>query len=189
MYKSVLADASFQKQLLECDRDLAAKARAQGCRCGGALHAGPYQRKPRGVPTGLGEDYSRRFSFSCAVDGCRKRETPSSFRFLGAKVYVSTLVILLTVLQQGPTEARLQRLSAIPGVDRRTLRRWREWWLTRFQESRFWQEAKAMFMPPADPARIPSALLDRFTGSPQERLLALLRLLLPITGGAAVQAI
>jgi hypothetical protein len=47
-----------------------------------------------------------------AVDGCRKRATPSSFRFLGPKVYVATLMILLTVLQLGPTEGRPRRLAA-----------------------------------------------------------------------------
>jgi hypothetical protein len=121
------------------------------------------------------------------VGGCRKRKPPASFRFLGPKVYVFTLVILLTVLQQGPTEARLRRLAAETGVDRRTLLRWREWWLKSFQESPFWQVARAAFMPPADPALIPLSLLDRFAGSSEERLLALMRLLLPITGGAAAQ--
>ena len=122
------------------------------------------------------------------MDGCRKRSLPASFRFLGPKVYVATLVILLTVLQQGPTAARLQRLAAETGVDRRTLLRWRRWWLETFQESRFWQAARAAFMPPADPGLIPLCLLDRFDGSPEARLLSLLRFLLPITGGGVQPA-
>ena len=188
MYKSVMADAIFHNQLLEFDRDLAIRARAQGCSCRGALHSGDFQRKPRGVPRGLGDDCARRFCFSCSIRRCRKRTTPSSLRFLGRKVYVSTLVVL-AALQNGATEARLQRLAAVPGVDRRTLRRWRDWWLKAFQKSRFWQAAKAAFMPPADPALIPLSLLSRFTGTPQGRLLALLRFILPITGGASAQAV
>ncbi len=187
MYKSLIGDVLFQTQLLAFDRDLVASARARGCPCGGALHSGDYQRKPRGLCRGLGPEHSRRFSLACAVDGCRKRAMPASFRFLGPKVYVATLVILLTALRLGPTAARLRRLAAETGVDRRTLARWRQWWLKAFQESAFWRAAQALFMPPADPALIPLALLDRFAGSPEARLLSLLRLLSPITGGAAAR--
>jgi hypothetical protein len=184
-----MADAIFHKQLLAFDRDLAATARAKGCSCRGVLHSGDFNRKPRGAPRGLGDDHARRFSFNCSVRRCRKRNTPSSLRFLGRKVYVATVVILAAALQHGATEARLQHLAAVPGVDRRTLRRWREWWLKAFQESRFWQAAKAAFMPPADAASIPLSVLDRFAGAPEARLLTLLRFLLPITGGASARAV
>ena len=77
LYQAVLADAKFHAQLLVFDRDLSATARAAGCgRCGGVLHSALFGRKPRGGPAGLGRDYARRFSFCCAVDGCRKRLTP-----------------------------------------------------------------------------------------------------------------
>jgi hypothetical protein len=96
---------------------------------------------------------------------------------------------LAAALQNGATETRLQRLAAVTGVDRRTLQRWRKWWLKAFQASRFWRAAKAAFMPPADPSSIPDALLDRFGGSAEQRLLALMRFLRPITGAAAAQVI
>ena len=84
MYQAVLADAKFHEQLLVFDRDLAASARAARCwLCGGALHSASYDRKPRGGPAGFGQEYAERFSFCCAVDGCRKRTTPPSLRFLG----------------------------------------------------------------------------------------------------------
>src|SRR4249920_3425051 len=90
VYQALLADARFHEQLLVFDRDLAASARAARCRlCGGALHSGSYARKPRGGPAGLGQEYAERFSFCCAVDGCRKRTTPPSLRFLGRKVYLA----------------------------------------------------------------------------------------------------
>jgi transposase-like protein len=58
--------------------------------------------------------------------------TPSSLRFLGPKVYLATAVTLVTAMQQGVTAARVQRLSADLGIDRRTLGRWRKWWLETF---------------------------------------------------------
>ena len=54
--------------------------------------------------------------------------------------------------------------------------------------SPFWQIARAAFMPPVDQARLPATLLERFTGDVREQLIALLRFLAPITGGAGMQA-
>lgn len=185
MYQALIADATFHEQLLVFDRDLAASARTTGCvHCGGVLHSARYRRKPRGVPAGLGEDYRQRFSFCCAVDGCRGRMTPASLRFLGRKLYLATLVILATALQHGATPARLRQLAVVAGIDRRTLARWRSWWLARFPAGRFWRVASAAFVPPVDPTSLPLSLLDRFAGDVRERLLALLRFLAPITGGA-----
>jgi len=60
--------------------------------------------------------------------------------------------------------------------------------LTTFAASPFWQAARVLFMPPVDQQRLPSSLLERFAGGLEERLVALLRLLGPITGGAVVHA-
>ncbi|HME24447.1 MAG TPA: hypothetical protein VKI44_24460 [Acetobacteraceae bacterium] len=186
MYQVVLADAKFHEQLLVFDRDLSAAARAAGCgQCGGALHSAPFGRKPRGGPAGLGQDYARRFSFCCAVDGCRKRLTPPSLRFLGRKVYLATVVTLISAMLHGTTPARLTRLSIVPGIDRRTLARWRVWWLATFTEGPFALVAKATFMPPVDTAGLPASLLDRFAGDLADRLTALLRFVAPLTGGAS----
>jgi hypothetical protein len=112
VYQAVLADIKFHEQLLAFDRDLSASARAARCRlCGGALHSGSYARKPRGGPAGISEAYRRRFSFCCAVDGCRKRITPPSLRFLGRHVYLATLVTLISALMLGTTPSRLARAS------------------------------------------------------------------------------
>jgi hypothetical protein len=124
VYQAVLADAKFHEQLLVFDRDLAASARAARCwLCGGALHSASYDRKPRGCPGGLGQGYAERFSFCCAVDGCRKRATLPSLRFLGRRVYLATVVTLISALMLGTTPYRLARLSVVPGLDRRTLAR------------------------------------------------------------------
>jgi hypothetical protein len=38
-------------------------------------------------------------------------------------------------------------------------------------------------MPPVDREHLPASLIERFTGSGAERLIALLRFIAPITGG------
>jgi len=35
--------------------------------------------------------------FCCAVDGCRSRATPPSLRFLGRKVYLAAIVVLVAI--------------------------------------------------------------------------------------------
>ncbi len=197
MYQALLADARFHRLLLAIDDDIAADCRAAGCgRCGGALHSARFRRKPRGRPAGLSagldDAADRRRSFCCAVAGCRKRATPPSLRFLGRKVYLAAVVTLVSAMQHGARAAR-RHLSDRLGVSRRTVARWREWWLHTFAAGRFWQGAKAAFMPPAQPSRLPASLLDRFAGSAEERLIALLRFLaVPglasgTTGGASVR--
>jgi hypothetical protein len=187
LYRALLADARFHELLLAFDRDLAAVARATGCaRCGGVLHSARFRRKPRGGPVGLGEAHDQRLSFCCAVDLCRKRTTPPSFRFLGRKVYVGAVVVLVSAMRQGAAAAR--QLSELVGVSLRTIARWREWWRGAFAASPFWRMAAAAFMPPVDEARLPTALLERFAGDAAAQLIAVLRLLLPITGGMAMHA-
>ena len=184
MYQAVLADAKFHEQLLVFDRDLAASARAARCRlCGGALHSSSYDRKPRGGPAGLGQEYAERFSFCCAVDGCRTRATPPSLRFLGRHVYLATVVTLISAMQLSITPSRLARLSVVPGLDRRTLARWRAWWRSTFTDSPFAPVAKAAVVPPIDIAALPVSLLERFAGDVGEKLIALLRFLGSLTGG------
>ena len=68
------------------DKDLAATTKKQGCSCGGRLHCANYPRKPRGGCENLPQSYDYRLSFCCDRDGCRKRTTPPSVRFLGRKV-------------------------------------------------------------------------------------------------------
>jgi hypothetical protein len=188
LYRALLVDARFHNLLLALDRDLAAAARAKGClRCGGVLHSARFRRKPRGSPAGLDEGYDLRLSFCCATDLCRKRRTPASFRFLGRKAFLGVVVVLVSALHHGAAKA-MGELCELMGVSRRTVGRWRGWWRTTFVASRFWRVAAARFMPPVDQARLPASLLERFSGGAAERLIALLRLLLPITGGAAMQA-
>ena len=95
MYSTLLADATFHDLLLAYDRDLADSTREAGCACGGALHSGNYLRKPHPILPWLRPEHCLRFSFCCAVDGCRSRATPPSLRFLGRKVFLATVVVIV----------------------------------------------------------------------------------------------
>jgi hypothetical protein len=150
---------------------------------GGALHSACYPRKPRGRLCRLGPEHDRRFSFCCAVDGCRSRATPPSLRFLGRKVYLAAIVALVAIMRHGVTTSRMGRLSQVIGVDRRTIERWRAWWREGFTATPFC--ARACFIPPIDPERLPASLLERFSGDDSHRLVALLRFVGPVTGGCA----
>jgi len=175
-----LSDPTFYESLLNADRDLASQARAAGCPyCGNKLHSAKYLRRPRG---GL-EHLALRFSFCCAEDGCRRRVTPPSLRFLSRRVYLGTMVILLSAMQNGLTPERLEHLVRTTGVSERTLGRWRAWWLKSFVGSRFWRSRRGRISPPVEAGLVPASLLERFAGDERERLVAMLRFLAPITGG------
>ena len=190
MYQTILNDASFYRALLKFDEELAEQARQQGCGCGGKLHSARYPRKPRGVPEEVEQDYATRRSFCCAEEGCRRRTTPASFRFLSRRVYVSTVVVLITALRHGATAQRVAQLRAIVGVSRRTVERWRRWWLDEFPQSSFWRWASGQLPLPVDPVRLPLSLLESFP-KPQaeERMVDLLRFILPLTTPSGMQKI
>jgi len=186
LYQALLRDSSLFDLLLRFDRDLAEEARLRGCDCGGPLHAAFYERKPRGGPAGLGSAQTIRFSFCCAREGCRRRLTPASLRFLGRRVFFGAVVLLVPILMQGPTRMRLHRLHEMFAVSVRTLRRWRRWWRGTFPASRFWLEARGRLAQPVANRELPGALLGLFSAAEglEQRALAALRFLAPITTGA-----
>jgi hypothetical protein len=137
---------------------------------------------------GLGPEHAVRFSFCCSVEGCRRRVTPPSLRFLGRRVFWGVVVLLVPVLRQGPTPKRMERLCATFAVSVRTVRRWMRWWGQAFGASRFFVAARGRFARPVAVEALPSALLEVFgeTTEPTERVLAVLRFVAPITTGAGL---
>lgn len=180
MSHAIPVDRTFLAFLFAADQDLAEQARSAGCLfCGGVLHSANYWRRPRGGPQARG----LRFSFCCAEEGCRKRRTPESVRFLARRVYLGAVVVLLSALRQGLTPRRVEQLREQVGVSERTLARWRRWWLEEFAESSFWKCVRGWFAEPVERRRLPASLLERFKGDERSRLEAGLRFLRPITGG------
>jgi len=177
-----LQDSRLYAFLLKIDREIARQIQADGCPCGGRLDRADYPRKPRGGPPDLGREYERRLSFCCAREGCRRRRTPPSVRFLGRKVYFGAVVLLVAAMKDGLTAKRVIQIRALLGVSRRTLWRWRKWWLEKFPASRFWAGKRSGFIPPVDAKNLPASFLERFLGDEtRTRVIQALRFLAPMT--------
>jgi len=181
MYHDLPRGASFWLFLFSVDQDLAHTTRQTACSCGGRLHCAHYPRKPRGSDD-LPEDYSYRFSFCCAREGCRKRVTPPSVRFLGRKVYLFAVVVLVSAMRQGPSPRRLRELTRLFGADRRTIARWQVFWQQHVPQTPFWKSARGR-LPTTAATLLPRSLLEAFLGGddPCQGWGHLLRFLSPIS--------
>ncbi len=185
MWQKLLRDSSLFLALLLFDRDLAEEYRLEGCECGGSLHRAAYVRKPRGAPWGLPEGFCVRESYCCSREGCRRRLTPPSLRFLGRRVYLGAVGVVVTAMVQGVTEKRSKRMWEICGVSRRTLNRWRKWWQEHLVGSQLWTILRGRFIPSVKESVLAWSLLERMEGQEvSDRLLGTLRLILPMTAGA-----
>jgi hypothetical protein len=103
-------------------------------------------------------------------------------RFLGRRVYLGAVVVLAGVMMQGATPRRIRELSRLlGGVSRRTLERWRRWWRESLPATSLWLELRGQLRGSVDEDALPRALLDRLGGEGEGRLVALLRLLLPLS--------
>jgi hypothetical protein len=117
------------------------------------------------------------------VDGCRHRATPPSMRFLGPKVYWAAVVVLISAMRCGATPTRMRSLKNLVGLSRQTVLRWTVWWQQVLPGSPFWRAACGAFCSSVELCELPQSLLEQFAGNVEERLLTLLRLLAPLTGG------
>ena len=179
MCQSVLRDPTFFAFLFLIDQDHAATVRRQGCSCGGPLHQANYERKPRGVRVG-GAIETTRMSFCCG--DCRLRCTPASVRFLGRRVYWGAVVVLATALCSGLSLRRGQQLTRQLGVPVLTLKRWREWWLTKFTTTAVWLDLRGRFLPPVATRDLPGELLNRVVANqPRDAMAMMMRWLAPLT--------
>jgi hypothetical protein len=191
MYHDLPRSASFWSFLLEVDEDLAEETRKKGCPCGGRLHRANYPRKPAGAGLELTEFQRLRLSFCCDRDGCRKRTMPPSVRFLGRKIYLAAIVILVSAMRQGPTPRRVRELSKRFGADESTITRWQTFWREHFPQTPFWKVARAGFITLGKIVDLPYSLVEAFLGRhpPCDGWTLLLQFLSPITvpGGLEIK--
>ena len=183
MMTSLDNDPRLYAILLQIDKDLAAETREKGCpHCGGVLHSACYPRKlKKSCAPNDGKEIVR-FSFCCSADGCRRRTTSPSVRFLGRKRYLSVVVVLLGAMRHSLTQRRAEELEKLLGVSRRTLSRWQRWWQDTFPASQFWKYSKAFIVPPLDPAHVCRDLLERFSAQCEiAGMVRLLRFLSPLS--------
>ena len=178
-----LAKPGLHQFLRKVDSELADKVHRDGClHCVGKLHRAKYKRKPRSGSQ-EGEDVYRD-SFCCDQDGCRKRHTPPSVRFLGRRIYWGIVVVLVSAARHGLKPERVRILREALGIDRRTVERWRDWWLGTFVQSPFWKMVRARFMPLICEKSLPLSLCRVFEVQRRDRLLELLKFLCPLTSGS-----
>ena len=178
----ILRDPRIYQFFEKLDLDSAQAVRSGRCvYCGGRLHQADYARKPRGVPEEVMDRWDKRHSFCCERAGCRKRHTPPSVRFLGRRVYAGIVVVLVGAMMHGPNARRIDILHKALGIDARTLKRWRRWWLEVFVQTPFWKANRARFMPTLDDSQMPYCLVCAFHAQGREGLIKLMEFLWPIT--------
>jgi hypothetical protein len=193
MWHELLGDTRLYELLLRVDVDLAREAQKGRCPyCGGPLHVSNYPRKPQGeeLSEALGDLYAQRLSFSCGEEGCRRRTTPPSVRFLGRRVYLAAIVVLVTGLRHGATGSRAAALGAHMSsrISRQTLSRWVGWWRTTFPATRCWGALRGFFSPAPGSGELPMSLLSLVgsglaTGARLGLMLWHLGLVTTMTGG------
>lgn len=178
MCQSLSLFSSFFDTLRELDEHTGAQVQAAGCPyCGGRLHRADYPRKPRGIARAqLDERDSRRVSLCCAEEGCRRRTTPVSVRFLGRRVYFGFLLVL-------SCSVRVQRvivLGQTVSIPQTTIRRWQRWWRERFVRLAGWASLRLELATAIDTERLPDALWQRFGPPSAETLVRLVRQINPL---------
>lgn len=181
MFDEGVLRSEFFEGLEQLDHTIAAAVREAGCvRCGGRLHRGDFARKPRGGSRAeAGEGQTRRISFCCGAEGCRKRATPPSLRFLGRRVYLEAAVLVASAI--GLAQARARDIREATGVPARTVRRWLAWWSGPFAATPVFAELCARFVGGLPRLALPAAIVEKMEGSTTARLELLARWLAPLT--------
>ncbi len=155
-------DANFHEALVEKDIELGEQCRLLGCpRCGGVLHRANYPRLSCGMVLPRWRScYEVRISFCCA--SCRRRITPKSVRFFGRRWYAGWTVLLVSMLERGPSHRRCKKLRQLGfSVSESTWQRWRRWWRHRFERTRFWASIRGFWVDIGPSPRWPRPLLAK----------------------------
>ena len=183
MFDQLTFGSEFFATLEALDRAIARRVAASRCPvCGGPLHAGNFPRKPRGALVAPeGEAFLVRFSLCCGREGCRKRATPPSLRFLGRRVYLGVVVIVASLVAQALGAAS----APATGVPRRTTRRWLGWWRGPFLATEVLVAIRARLVG-VDVSGIPRSIVERLPGTAEEQTRTMLHLLAPLTTGSVL---
>jgi hypothetical protein len=158
-------DEAIFQLLREIDHSHFKEIKEKGCpKCAGPLDTANYRRKTRG----MGMESELRYSLCCRSEGCRRRCTPRSLRFLGRKVYAAWVVIV------GLDFAK--ELGLTRQVARQTLARWRGFWEKQLSEaSLFLRRARGYLQPGSQFAPTPGSLLNHFGFPAQDSWIPILR--------------
>jgi len=173
---------SLIQVLFRIDQDLADQRQTARCpHCGGPLHHGNYQRKPRGLLDRLPDEYFVRQSFCCGNPECRRRCLPSSVLFMDRRVYWRGVILVVMALRQRrPQSASKASLMELFEVSRQTINRWVCFFSEIFPKCEQWQRLRGMVGAQVGERELPSSLLDFFGKqhlAPEAAFLSCLRFL------------
>jgi hypothetical protein len=168
--------------LFRLDQDLASNHQAGRCPfCGGPLHRGNYQRKPRGLLDKIPDHYLTRQSFCCGNLACRRRSAPPSILFMGRRVYWRGAILTIMALRQRrPQSASKASLVRLFNVNRQTIDRWVGYFQEIFPKTEQWQRLRGRIWARVADRDLPGALLDFFNRhqpAPEVAFLGCLRFL------------
>jgi len=181
-FSAILLSVMFSQSLFDLDEAISFDVQNKGCPCCGNLHQSNYPRKALGILEKAAELFEFRFSFCCDQEGCRKRRTPPSVRFLGRRRFSFVLVLLASVLTNGVNLRRKAQLQNLVPVSEATLRRWRNWWQKKLIVTPFWRKLCSRFASPIVPSQLPGELLNRIPfDDPEKLVISLLSLLSPLS--------
>ncbi len=185
MVEEIEVGREFFAQLEREDEAIAARVKAGGCAwCEGPLYRSDYDRKPRGAfVAGAAEEFVVRHSLCCGREGCRRRSTPPSLRFLSRRVYVGAVVIVASMVALALKAAGAIRKAT--GVPARTTRRWLGWWQVGFVQTEVFVAVAARLVGVSIDA-LPTSIVERLPGTTEQRLRTMLDLLAPITTTSVV---
>lgn len=175
MIRKILERSSLFRILHRIDLDLSEGLRAAGCPvCGGPLHHASYQRKPRGGPPDIPDEYCRRLSLCCGREGCRQRQLPPSCLFLGRRVYWGAVIlVVMTLRQQRAVGFSANHVRRVFSISRKTLRRWLVFFREEFPASQQWKERRGFLGAAVRDSHLPSDLLRVFTEAIRDPEMAL----------------
>ena len=181
MFCQLVFGREFFATLEREDLEITARVAAGRCpACGGRLDRSDFDRKPRGAliaPEGV--DFVVRFSLCCARDGCRKRATPPSLRFLGRRVYLGVVVIVAAIVARTLGLTRGQRATGVPA---RTAQRLLGWWGGPFVTTEVFVAVCARLVGVAIHA-LPTSIVEKLPGTSAEKVRTMVELLAPLTTG------
>lgn len=164
MLPELLQKSSLFSLLHRIDKNLAKQCRQSGCPfCDGLLHQANYERKPRGGPEDLPEEYMIRQSLCCGRESCRRRTLPPSCLFMGRRVYWGGVILVVMALRQNrPEGASTIKLMRMFGMSRKTLFRWIAYFRDVFPISAQWQRLRGRVDSSVSDRDLPGGLLNYF---------------------------
>ncbi len=149
--------------------------------CNGPLHHSNYERKPRGGPDKIPDQYLIRYSLCCGNKHCRRRCLPPSCLFMGRRVYWGCVILVVMTLKQNrPDGASARKIKEMFGISRKTLKRWIEYFRDEFPASLQWQRLRGRLASAVSNNELPAELVHYFLKnfqSPQQAIIGCLKFL------------